>query len=67
MMAEMGLTGNTVSGDQNISKCKSVDIGTIKNDLTNYRQYVDSSQISDVESDDILLLKLKGIAIECIF
>ena len=51
MMAEMGLTGNTVSGDQNISKCKSVDIGTIKNDLTNYRQYVDSSQISDVESE----------------
>ena len=42
-------------------------VGTIKNDLTNYRQYVDSSQISDVESDDILLLKLKGIAIECIY
>ena len=42
-------------------------VGTIKNDLTNYRQYIDTSQISDVESDDILLLKLKGIAIECIY
>ena len=42
-------------------------VGTIKNDLTNYRQYVDTSQISDVESDDIVLLKLKGIAIECIY
>ena len=42
-------------------------VGTIKNDLTNYRQYVDTSQISDVESDDILLLMVKGIAIECIY
>ena len=42
-------------------------VGTIKNDLTNYRQYTETSQISDVESDDTLLLKLKGVAIECIY
>ena len=38
----------------------------IKNDLTNYRQYVETSQIGDVESEDIRLVKLKGRAIECI-
>ena len=42
-------------------------VGTIKNDLTNYRQYVETSQIGDVESEDILLLKLKGRAIECMY
>ena len=42
-------------------------VGNIKNDLTNYRQYVETSQISDIESDDILLLKVKGIAIESIY
>ena len=41
-------------------------VGSIKNDLTNYRQYVESSQIGDVESEDIRLVKLKGRAIECI-
>ena len=35
--------------------------------LTNYRQYVETSQIGDVESEDILLLKLKGRAIECMY
>ena len=42
-------------------------VGSIKNDLTTYRQYVETSQISDIESDDILLLKVKGIAIESIY
>ena len=41
-------------------------VGSIKNDLTNYRQYVETSQIGDVESEDIRLLKLKGLGIECI-
>ena len=39
-------------------------VGSIKNDLTNYRQYIETSQIGDVESEDIRLLKLKGRAIE---
>ena len=42
-------------------------VGSIKNDLTNYRQYVETSQIGDVESEDIRLLKLKGLGIECIY
>ena len=41
-------------------------VGSIKNDLTNYRQYVETSQIGDVESEDSRLVKLKGRAIECI-
>ena len=39
-------------------------VRSIKNDLTNYRQYIETSQIGDVESEDIRLLKLKGRAIE---
>ena len=44
-------------------------VGTIKNDLTNYRQYLESSQIADEEeeTEDIRLLKLKGRAIECMY
>ena len=43
-------------------------VGSIKNDLTNYRQYVETSQIGDngLESEDSRLVKLKGRAIECI-
>ena len=42
-------------------------VGTIKNDLTNYRQNLENAQIADEdeETDDIRLLKLKGRAIEC--
>ncbi len=42
-------------------------VGTIKNDLTNYRQHLENAQIADEdeETDDIRLLKLKGRAIEC--
>ena len=29
-------------------------VGTIKNDLTNYRQYVESSQLGDSLDDDVL-------------
>ena len=39
-------------------------VGNIKNDLTNYRQYIETSQIGDVESEDIRVLKLKGRTIE---
>jgi hypothetical protein len=39
-------------------------VGTIKNDLTNYRNL---QQIADEESNDIRLAKVKGKAIECMF
>jgi hypothetical protein len=45
-------------------------VGTIKNDLTNYRHFsFSSNQIADEdeETTDIRLLKLKGRAIECMF
>jgi F0F1-type ATP synthase alpha subunit len=44
-------------------------VGSIKNDLTNYRQHLENSQIADEdeETEDIKLLKLKGRAIECMF
>ena len=41
-------------------------VGSIKNDLTNYRQYVESSQLGNYVSEDLRLLKLKGLGIECI-
>jgi F-type H+-transporting ATPase subunit alpha len=39
-------------------------VGTIKNDLTNYRQYLESSFVEDEETS---YLRLKGIAIQCIY
>jgi F0F1-type ATP synthase alpha subunit len=38
----------------------------MKHDLTNYRQYVESSQLGD-EDEEISLLKWKGISIEYIY
>ena len=40
-------------------------VGTIKNDLTNYRHYVESSQLGDSLDDDVL--KWKGRSIEYIY
>ena len=44
-------------------------VGTIKNDLTNYRQELENCQIADEEgeTEDIRLLKLKGRPIELMF
>jgi F0F1-type ATP synthase alpha subunit len=41
-------------------------IGTIKNDLTNYRQYIESSQLGS-DDEESNLLKLKGTSIEYIY
>ena len=41
-------------------------VGSIKNDLTNYRQQVESSQIGDIESEEVRVVRLKGRALESI-
>ena len=44
-------------------------VGTIKNDLTNYRTYLETCQIADEEeeTEEIRLLRLKGRALESMY